>query len=1063
MAWQALEHVTIMNHSVWKPALSILALAALAACGGGGSGNGSEGGSGSESGGGRVEPAAPTVHETPGGYQLDRGLAQKGPLSRGSVVTVNELSLALAPNGRSYTFETVDDAGNFKPNSVFASPFLETTVQGYFFNELTNERNRDWVVLRGLSNLAAGADRTVNVNVLTALTKDRIRALIAKTPGLGFNAARDQAQRELLNALYIYNSADVLPGGTLNGAINPASFMELDLSQARQADQILAAVSGMILFIGQNGGGVNALINRIATDLADDGLLNNSPKFTVSVLTQLGTAAAKTPFGMIASNLNGFYSAKTAYSQNDLAQWVDTSGGADQVIDRFKFGLNDVAPGTESRSPEYVAGSNDVGQCMAVSVGNLYRNGELQAGATAVAAAGDRFTIGLTAYAQQTSSAYLVRNLSINGVCQATVAPGAPRLFKYSVTGAVDPATQTAMPASYLGANMPTPVDYSPTPVYADLLHQARRFGPPDHPWGGVNDSTPVGADGWPTGDFGVFLMAGNWLFGTYKGSFTGSATIGTVGSPDVTITNVVYDAAKNLTTFDVLRGPGAGNMALTFKNTGTGIKNLMVVRPGYDRLNPPLFTQEFLNHIARFKTLRFMDWLSTNGNPTTTWSSRSKPIDRVRSYSTSQGAPWEHVIELANITQKDIWINIPVGADDDYVTQLATLLKETLNAHSIVYVEYSNELWNFSFSQATVNKNLATQEVSANPASPLVYDGTTDPYTMGFRRTAKRLKEISDLFRSVYGDAAMMTKVRPVLAGQVVNTYIVHSGLEMINTVYGPPSRYFYAIAGAPYFNLGTQQLVDGLSPTDVLNAMEGSITSMPRVAAFEKNVGVSRWYGLPFFSYEAGPDTFGSGSIAAKKAASLDPRMLDLCRRYLNTWYASGGEMLMWYSAGAGTWDTQYGTFSLTYDLAVETPKTQCMDQTLAAPLPAQSGRNQVPGTINSLAYAGNFEPYSASSADRIKYLHPGSYNDYVLFAPSSGNYTLTLNTEASKTGNQLDISVNGRLVAPFFELKNTGANAPADNAPIAIGLNKGFNTLRVRTRAETSGYILWSLTVR
>lgn len=57
----------------------------------------------------------------------------------------------------------------------------------------------------------------------------------------------------------------------------------------------------------------------------------------------------------------------------------------------------------------------------------------------------------------------------------------------------------------------------------------------------------------------------------------------------------------------------------------GSGIKNLKVVRPGYDALNPPLFTTEFLNHIARFKTLRFMDWLKTNNNNVvSTWATRS-------------------------------------------------------------------------------------------------------------------------------------------------------------------------------------------------------------------------------------------------------------------------------------------------------------------------------------------------------------------------------------------------------------------------------------------------------
>ncbi|MCX7257921.1 MAG: hypothetical protein NTZ64_14700, partial [Polaromonas sp.] len=139
-----------------KTALLLLPAMLLAGCGGGGG-------------------STDTVQQTPNGYLVESGVAQKGPLSRGSVVTINELDAQkLAPTGKSYTYETTDDFGTFKPTSTFLSPYLETTAQGYYFNELTNERNKDWVVLRGLSNLSAGADRAVNVNVLSAITKDRI-------------------------------------------------------------------------------------------------------------------------------------------------------------------------------------------------------------------------------------------------------------------------------------------------------------------------------------------------------------------------------------------------------------------------------------------------------------------------------------------------------------------------------------------------------------------------------------------------------------------------------------------------------------------------------------------------------------------------------------------------------------------------------------------------------------------------------------------------------------------------------------------------------------------------
>ena len=66
-----------------------------------------------------------------------------------------------------------------------------------------------------------------------------------------------------------------------------------------------------------------------------------------------------------------------------------------------------------------------------------------------------------------------------------------------------------------------------------------------------------------------------------------------------------------------------------------------------------------------------------------------------------------------------------------------------------------------------------------------------------------------------------------------------------------------------------------------------------------------------LAAYSYEGGPDTFGPTSIAAKKNASLDPRMKGLVNDYLDIWYQSGGSLFNWFTVGAGSYDTQYGTW--------------------------------------------------------------------------------------------------------------------------------------------------------
>ncbi len=622
------------------------------------------------------------------------------------------------------------------------------------------------------------------------------------------------------------------------------------------------------------------------------------------------------------------------------------------------------------------------------------------------------------------------------------------------------PAANTALP--HLGANLPAIADYAFTPVYANLLHQARRFGSPNAPW---DEAAPLGPDGWPSGDFGVVLMIGasktRGNAGTYALAFDGKAQVTAVAS-GARVQGLRYDSTCQCSQGEVVMPVGEDQLMLAFTQTAGSVKNLRLMRPGYDARRPALFTQTFLAHITRFKTLRFMDWLRTNNNPVTSWATRAAPD--TTHYAAKAGVPWEHIVALANQTGQDIWINVPVAADDDYVLQLARLLKQTLNTSSKIYLEYSNEVWNGGFGQHQTNRLLAVNELKRNPASPLAYDGNNKPDLIAFRRVALRLKQISDIFRGVYGDAAMMATIRPVLGSQVVQPRTAQIGLEFIEAVYGPPRRYFYAMAGAPYFNLGQQQTTDGLTPDQVLDAMHDSVRALARVNALEANRALASWYGLKFLAYEGGADTFGPGSLAAKKAASLDPRMRALCVDYLTHWHQQGGEMLMWFTAGAGNWDTRYGTWELTTDLAVaDTPKLACIDQVLAAPVPPPQGRNRVPGTVDALAYVGNPEPYSVASALRLRHLHPGMALDYLIQAPKAARYTLVIRAESASPGQHIEVAVNGAVVAPAFELQSSGWGNPVDNGPIIVPLAQGFNTLRLTTRREGLGFALKALTIR
>lgn len=74
------------------------------------------------------------------------------------------------------------------------------------------------------------------------------------------------------------------------------------------------------------------------------------------------------------------------------------------------------------------------------------------------------------------------------------------------------------------------------------------------------------------------------------------------------------------------------------------------------------------------------------------TWASRASTDPLMQ--QTSAGIAYEYWIDLANETQKNLWVNIPYAADDNFITQLATMLKNNLDPNLKIYIEYGNENW---------------------------------------------------------------------------------------------------------------------------------------------------------------------------------------------------------------------------------------------------------------------------------------------------------------------------------------------------------------------------------
>jgi PA14 domain/Carbohydrate binding module (family 35)/Carbohydrate binding module (family 6)/K319L-like, PKD domain len=629
-----------------------------------------------------------------------------------------------------------------------------------------------------------------------------------------------------------------------------------------------------------------------------------------------------------------------------------------------------------------------------------------------------------------------------------------------------------------LGAGIDGLADWSRTIPFADAMKTARNFGTPGTPW---DEAATLDTNRQPNTDFGVVVFtnlpdAG----GTYHLIFQGQATVSPVASPAV-IQNVTYDSATNTTRADLVMPVSSDpqQLMLAFRNTrrtptsalNTGVTNVRILRPGYAETD--VFTRPFLQQASRFDVLRFMDWLSTNNNPVTSWATRTKPTDNTQ--ATTRGVAWEYVAQLANTLHTDPWVNIPANADDDYIRQVATLLRDTLAPDRVVYVEYSNEVWNWGFQQARDNLNAAVAEVQAGITSgimsPLVLDPATElgrrpdgtfvnDFTFAMRRVADRIKHISDIFASVWGADQINARVRPVLASQVANPSILQMQLDYLQRRYGNPSQYIYAVAGAPYFNLNGGDN-PGLTSDQVLSLLSASIADIRSGVAgqaLQQYAGLATSYGLQMMAYEGGPDTFGGNNIAAKRAATLDPRMRNLVDDYLAAWYGHGGGQFNWFVTGATDYTTPFGTWGLAENINQQvTPKIQGIDDVLHGPRIAITDGTPLPNTVDARATIGATAPYSNPY---LRYVHRGQFVEYLVRAPQAGTYHLTFSASTPGSNEQIQITVNGKVVRTLT-LRNTGGYESWGITDAGdLVLQQGLNVIRLTNVQETSGWNMQTL---
>jgi len=644
----------------------------------------------------------------------------------------------------------------------------------------------------------------------------------------------------------------------------------------------------------------------------------------------------------------------------------------------------------------------------------------------------------------------MIKSLLMHGVHKWT----SFRNFKFLVVAIAFSVLGTAQVFAQkppLGAGLDGIADYSNSRWFVDVMKFSRVFGLPDQPWtayAGTFSATTY----YPTQSFGLVVLSGvnptyeAFLYGVYKLSFNGQATVTSISSA-ATVTNPVYNSTTGITTADVnFVSTGDNQIFLKFTNP-VNMNNLKMISPGYSTTNPPLLRNEWVSCLNQFNQFRFMDWLATNGNPVVSWNDRhlnSLP-GKINRNNQQAGCSWEDVCAFANQLNKDIWINIPCNANDDYVTQCATLLKNNLNSTANVYIEYSNEVWNFSFTQFGDNLTAANNEVTAG-GSTLNNDGDANQYNWASRRVVKRIYEISNLFKAVWGAPAINTRIRCVVAGQLSYS---HSGdLKWFNNTYGAPKNFFWGIANAPYWN---DKPVDDTNTsatvTQLLDQLEASKNALFDNRAMDLAPATATYYGLEFMGYEGGPDTFGPNNTQAKSDLNFNSRMKTISADFLTRWYQNGGKQFNWFVIGCGGngYTGQYGTWALLrwFGDSISNMKYQGFKQILNSTTPAITAGLVLPGSYKSTQTIG----YPVSfAANKMICAAPTEVNEDMYFfnSPSAGSYNFSITTKGATANTKASVYVNNVKAGDLTLAINGSVYVSSTVLPLT--LSKGLVTIKV-----------------
>ena len=426
-----------------------------------------------------------------------------------------------------------------------------------------------------------------------------------------------------------------------------------------------------------------------------------------------------------------------------------------------------------------------------------------------------------------------------------------------------------------MGMNLSGIVDYSTEMPFNNLMHNCREWYPQDS--GGWNyrlDAIKLmqfRTDGYPikspqkVNGFAtpqklttIWGYTSAWKTGTYSVNYDGHGSLSFQGTGKVN-----HPSSNEYTfAFDSSMLGNVISLSIEYSDKTDPVHNIRVLLPGTDTLkyNSEIFNPDWVRRLDKFNTIRFMDWGHTNawGDTSSSYTSfLNEEKDTTRfdwnsradlnhyTWANSKGVPYEIMIKAMNSLHKDGWVCVPFNASDNYIRNMAKLFKDSLLSGRKLYIEYSNENWNWGFMQAQWLYQTGCVAKSKNWPEGIV------PY----------IQNCMDIWTQVFsGQLNRIVRVVGVQAGwQDVSNKIVFGMKKGSFDAFAPAAYFSMSIHGEAHFDsLGASCTVKDIANDVRKFAMA---TCFSWLKSQKKNIADSLH--IPMILYEGGqslvPTPFG------------------------------------------------------------------------------------------------------------------------------------------------------------------------------------------------------------